>query len=885
MAQLDWKNGVGYIPAMGDEYGNAAKLIQQSLGGIGSAIGELGDRNSLEQLKMYSNPDDYNTALQNGNVRTNNASTKALSDMLAYMDTLQKRRDSDTVNIGRSLDNDKTRESNAQALLDNANKNYETNALLESTVQNKLNTAQLNNTAQEETNMANQAKNLVGNTKFQDSNAILEFARQYEGTPAYRSIMSALKESYPEQVGKLFGVVAVDANVMPIGNSAPEGFTSLPKVPAPGTLNYNPPVPVPGTTPARAMLENSVGEKVNRGKTVPPVYEPELAKQVAAIRAGKLPVTRPGSVWTPPADERAVQRPGLTSTGEYTDFTKRNLGYNRIPSQPKDITNSQSMGDAIFGTESSSGKADTSKANSQGARGPMQITEQTFKGLQDQGMIPKSWSHANAEQSKAAGYKFVDILWKKFNGDPAKVAASYYSSPEVINKDGTINIHWGNNTYRNHPTVGEYILKTTGINLMYAGDPAQQLATNQQQQQGNAAPNGASTAIAQAAQQNMPTPAATPPAAASASAGTNFTNTIDSKQPFDAERFAARASDLVVDANKALQQVSGVPGEYFDYSKLGLEDALAKAKALNWEGDNLNRLYNEAKKVPELRNLNDAQLAVIAHSAGVKSSDDKYGFGYFNTEAMAKIVRQAKAASGSDYTVNKEILTGLEGQRSSMVKQIAEADTALSQLNQNYKLTGNPSLLQNIASVQAQKDGLVRKLEGNMNQTSAINGRILKSAPKDKSGGSESKDGRAPTTAEDLAIQGGVSERKENTWIPSMFLSKDAVEPDTKKAIEMQKAMFRKGNDLIKSGDKKAGTEYINKSRVLVDEYLDKATETNKESRLFEKTLAKEVSGMKDAALLGETYKKPLIPPSKIMSPSAIRKYVEYRKLYNSVTK
>lgn len=93
---------------------------------------------------------------------------------------------------------------------------------------------------------------------------------------------------------------------------------------------------------------------------------------------------------------------------------------------------------AIFGQESSSGAADTSQENYAGARGPMQVTKKTFEGMKSKGLIPNNYDHANDDHTMEAGNKLIDVLADKFNDDPKKVAAAYYSGEKAVRADGTI---------------------------------------------------------------------------------------------------------------------------------------------------------------------------------------------------------------------------------------------------------------------------------------------------------------------------------------------------------------------------------------------------------------------------------------------------------------
>lgn len=93
---------------------------------------------------------------------------------------------------------------------------------------------------------------------------------------------------------------------------------------------------------------------------------------------------------------------------------------------------------AIFGQESSSGGADTSEENYAGARGPMQVTRQTFDGMKKVGLIPADWDHANPAHTKEAGNRLIDHLADKYGDDPLKVAVAYYAGEKAVKEDGSI---------------------------------------------------------------------------------------------------------------------------------------------------------------------------------------------------------------------------------------------------------------------------------------------------------------------------------------------------------------------------------------------------------------------------------------------------------------
>lgn len=93
---------------------------------------------------------------------------------------------------------------------------------------------------------------------------------------------------------------------------------------------------------------------------------------------------------------------------------------------------------AIYGQESSYGKADTSQPNYAGARGPMQVTHSTFEGMKGKGLIPADWRHDNPEHTTKAGVVLINHLADKFGDDPRKVAAAYYAGEKAVRADGTI---------------------------------------------------------------------------------------------------------------------------------------------------------------------------------------------------------------------------------------------------------------------------------------------------------------------------------------------------------------------------------------------------------------------------------------------------------------
>jgi len=110
----------------------------------------------------------------------------------------------------------------------------------------------------------------------------------------------------------------------------------------------------------------------------------------------------------------------------------------------------------IYGQESNSGKADTSKPNYAGAHGPMQIIPSTFEGLKKQGLIPKDYDINNPEHNKTAGNALIADAYKRHGGNADKVLAEYYAGGKAVEGD-KIRTDFKDLKNPNAPTVGQYI--------------------------------------------------------------------------------------------------------------------------------------------------------------------------------------------------------------------------------------------------------------------------------------------------------------------------------------------------------------------------------------------------------------------------------------------
>lgn len=128
-------------------------------------------------------------------------------------------------------------------------------------------------------------------------------------------------------------------------------------------------------------------------------------------------------------------------------------------SKPESTTPKYSLGEVqqmVYGQESNSGKADTSKPNYAGAHGPMQITQGTWEGLKKQGLIPKDYDINNPEHNKAGGNALIADAYKRHGGNADKVLAEYYAGGKAVEGD-KIRTDFRDLKNPNAPTVGQYI--------------------------------------------------------------------------------------------------------------------------------------------------------------------------------------------------------------------------------------------------------------------------------------------------------------------------------------------------------------------------------------------------------------------------------------------
>jgi hypothetical protein len=112
---------------------------------------------------------------------------------------------------------------------------------------------------------------------------------------------------------------------------------------------------------------------------------------------------------------------------------------------------------SIYEQESSSGKAkNLDQENYAGAKGPMQVTRDTFDNMKDAGMLPEDYSFDNVSHLAEAGVVLIQDLAKRYGNDPQKIAAAYYSGPRAVTDKG-IRRDFRDLQNPKAPTVGQYV--------------------------------------------------------------------------------------------------------------------------------------------------------------------------------------------------------------------------------------------------------------------------------------------------------------------------------------------------------------------------------------------------------------------------------------------
>lgn len=131
---------------------------------------------------------------------------------------------------------------------------------------------------------------------------------------------------------------------------------------------------------------------------------------------------------------------------------------------------------SVYQTESSSGRADTTKPGVQGAIGPMQITSDTWKTFTDRGVIPKGLDINNPQHNKQAGDKILEHYFNKYNGDIDKTLAAYHGGEGAIKPDGTIDLARKD---ANGVSIGDYIAKNKS--QITAAEPVKRKSIGEQE--------------------------------------------------------------------------------------------------------------------------------------------------------------------------------------------------------------------------------------------------------------------------------------------------------------------------------------------------------------------------------------------------------------------
>jgi hypothetical protein len=210
---------------------------------------------------------------------------------------------------------------------------------------------------------------------------------------------------------------------------------------------------------AMLLLQNGEFDKFSELVSAHEIKRPDIQKNLAYSKS--LP-PQDGDIFNRQVFEKAYQ------PQTYVDAEGRSFQYSLPQAMPPEMrtqprpaapaaggTLSQ-IQNSVFQTESSGGKADTSKPGVQGAIGPMQITQDTWNTNTARGVIPKNLDINNPRDNKLAGDKLLEHYYNKFGGDVDKTLAAYHGGEGAINPDGTINT---NRKDANGMTIGNYIAK------------------------------------------------------------------------------------------------------------------------------------------------------------------------------------------------------------------------------------------------------------------------------------------------------------------------------------------------------------------------------------------------------------------------------------------
>lgn len=333
------------------------------------------------------------------------------------------------------------------------------------------------------------------------------------------------------------------------------------------------------------------------------------------------------------------------------------------------------LGMAIYGQETNYGKADSTKVNSHGVTGPMQIEDVTWEEMKRLNVIPKDWDQENPAQNLEAGFRWVEHLYKKHDGDPARMFAEYYSGPKAVNSDGTINRDRRDLKNPKAPTVGQYV------------DQVMQRVANQ-------APGSVPQPTARPTAATMGIPQATNAAAPAQNAAATPTSTTPSTPPAAAGAAGQLSPENAEILSRVTQQTLGLGQSAGNTAELSSFAAAAADKKTTFEeaGKSIVDAFPGLDRrdvdnmLTQVQTMHPMLRSPAAAAFAIKNTPKTSAwYDPFNWGNNIRIDKDAVETKIAEWTKPEAVTAGLVAKEVSanIGAKVAEADKNLTATNEN----------------------------------------------------------------------------------------------------------------------------------------------------------------------------------------------------------